>query len=374
LHEQEEHVIGTAARQPGHRGRAALLWGVVFFVGGQLALTVVTERWRPELSDVEYGTRLAHLRQRLAEAPDRPLLLVLGSSRTGTGFRPDALPVYRSADGQSPIICNFALTGAGPLTELLCLRRLLSQNIRPRWVLVEVLGPVLHADGFLAEDRRIQPHRLFWFDLPLMARYADDGGEFLQRWLPPKMLPCFAERFTLLARFAPPWQTQQSPARAELDYFQRHLDPSGWLPHPPVSPEWSRRSLDAALSGYSPYFNQYRVSPLPDQALRELLDLCRREKIAVVLFNTPEASAFRSCYVTADTGWQLQAYLTGLSREYRIPWVNAQEWLTDDCFADGHHFLPTGATAFTERLGREVIQSLLEGKSLHHTLRRPSQR
>jgi hypothetical protein len=77
-------------KMPGW-GRAALLWGVGIFLLAQLSLTVVVERWHPEWRDPEYGSRFANLKKRMKKEPDRPLLVVLGSSRVGNGFKADCL-------------------------------------------------------------------------------------------------------------------------------------------------------------------------------------------------------------------------------------------------------------------------------------------
>src|ERR1700751_5186252 len=74
------------------RARSALLWGLLFFVCFQVALTVIIERFRPMWRDPEYGYRVKRLRQRVAAEPEKPLLLVLGSSRVGNGLAADVLP------------------------------------------------------------------------------------------------------------------------------------------------------------------------------------------------------------------------------------------------------------------------------------------
>src|SRR4029077_4552806 len=107
---------------PG-RGRAALLWGIAFFFLAQLSLAIVIERWRPDWGDPEYGRRLRYLRQRMREEPGRPLLLVLGSSRTGNGFKADCLPPPSWNHNESPLIFNMSQSGGTTLYELLILKR-----------------------------------------------------------------------------------------------------------------------------------------------------------------------------------------------------------------------------------------------------------
>src|SRR5438093_13042053 len=97
--------------------RAVLAWGLLFYLAFQVALIVITDNWRPELRDPEYGSKLSRLRERLAEEPGRPLILILGSSRAGYGFRPEVVSDWRTPDGASPMVFNFGLTGAGPILE-----------------------------------------------------------------------------------------------------------------------------------------------------------------------------------------------------------------------------------------------------------------
>src|SRR5260370_23321206 len=127
-------------RRPRHftwGSRASFIWGLLAFLGIQFTLSILMDHWQLELRDPEYGYKLGRLRERLAEEPRRPLWIILGSSRSGLGFRPEVLPRCRSGGAESPLLFNFALTGAGPLMELMCLRRVLSDGIRPSRVVVQ---------------------------------------------------------------------------------------------------------------------------------------------------------------------------------------------------------------------------------------------
>ena len=85
----------------------------------------------------------------------------------------------------------------------------------------------------------------------------------------------------------------------------------------------------------------------------------KTKAIGVTLLTMPEGSAFRGWYPEAGRT-SLEAYLTGLSRVYAIAWVDARTWVADDRFSDGHHLLAGGATVFTKRFGREVLDTLVE--------------
>src|SRR5262249_43309369 len=151
-----------------------VLWAIATVVCGHLALSLVVAKWRPELRDPPYGHKLARLREQLAEQPGRPLALVLGSSRSLMGVRPDLLTDRHQPEEQQPLVFNFALAGSDPTHELLTIHRLLGEGVRPRWVLIEVPPPLLHDDRPVEE--RIVGGRLAGGDLGLVGRYATRPG------------------------------------------------------------------------------------------------------------------------------------------------------------------------------------------------------
>ncbi len=71
----------------------------------------------------------------------------------------------------------------------------------------------------------------------------------------------------------------------------------------------------------------------------------------------PECSDFRSWY-SAETRAKTDGFLQELSRGYGAEIINANEWVADDDFEDGHHLTVHGAEVFTNRL-RQDIQRLL---------------
>jgi hypothetical protein len=148
----EAHPSATEAPEVIHRRwaarpGAALGWGLAFFVLGQLTLLLAMECWWPELADPEYGIKLACLRARLAERPDcRPLIVALGSSRVPMGLRPEHLVVNRSSDSRGPLVFNFGIYQSGPTAQLLCLRRLLADGVRPDVMAMELYAPMLAED------------------------------------------------------------------------------------------------------------------------------------------------------------------------------------------------------------------------------------
>jgi hypothetical protein len=336
--------------------RAALVWGLVFFVALQLGLALLMDYVRPELRDPEYGYKLQRLRERLAAEHGRPLLLTLGSSRAALGVRPDVIPGSWPNGSRPPVVFNMALTGSGPVFELLTLRRLLAEGIHPDYLLVEVLTPLLHQDEGWGEVGWLNVNRLNYADYRVMYRYAEDTWFLSRRWVRSHLTPSFSHRFCIMSRYMPgwlPWNTRQDGWRG--------MDESGWLPHPcaTVNAEEYRRGVAFAKEQYKPALMNYRISEKPDRATRELLEVCRQERIAVVLVLMPEGTEFRSWYSPASLG-QIQAYLAGLTRSFDFVLVDTRTWLPDSAFVDGHHQLAWGAAAFTERLTREVLVPLME--------------
>jgi hypothetical protein len=303
------------------------------------------ERWCPEIRDPEYGHKLARLRARAAAEPGCPLVVVLGSSRAALGFRPDALPT-----GAGGPVFNLALAGAGPLTELLCLYRLLDEGIHPAGVVVEVMPPLLHQEKPWAETTRLSVERLGRRDLHRLRRHAPHAGRLRRQWFAARLTPWYSHRFGLLSRLAPRWLAWD----ARQDRWQR-LDSAGWMPYPrpAVKAEEIRRALQFARREYTPCFERFHITANADRALRELLAVCRREGIGVRLVTMPESSKFRSWY-PPGAGPALATYLGGLSREYGMAWIDARTWVPDEYFVDGHHLLGDGAAVFAERFGREA--------------------
>ena len=339
------------------RSRAALLWGAVAFILGQLALAGAIE-WRlPELRDPNYGHKERRLLQRLRQSPAPPRTVVmLGSSRTVYGLRGQDVERALAGPDGAPVVFNFGLLGAGPLTELLTLRRLLWQGVRPDLLLVEVLPPVLAGQVRLTEVEQLEPHRLWHADLLLLERYVPEAS-LRPGWWARWPVPCHSHRHAILSELSP----GLLPLGERLDNLPA-IDDSGWVGFPAFfrDPELGRQATEIAHRDYAKYFAEFRLGGPNPPALRELLDVCRQEGIPAVLVVMPEGSKFRGWYTPA--AWaEVEGFLAEVSRDFGADVINAREWLPDEDFADSHHQFPEGARRFSERLAREVIAPRLEG-------------
>src|SRR5262245_26533709 len=121
------HATAPAERTIHVRGRrvarSALAWFAAATVLVNVAVLAAADELWPRLRDPEYGRRADHLRQRLAENPGRPLVLVLGSSRVGAGVAPGEWEAIRPGSATDPLLFNMAEVGGGPFIQLMTLRR-----------------------------------------------------------------------------------------------------------------------------------------------------------------------------------------------------------------------------------------------------------
>src|SRR5258708_38274664 len=70
----------------------------------QIAFSLVLSWWHP---DTEYRVRKDALQARIGETPDRPLFLMVGSSRVSFAFDPESLSPIADDDGRPGLCFNF---------------------------------------------------------------------------------------------------------------------------------------------------------------------------------------------------------------------------------------------------------------------------
>jgi hypothetical protein len=335
------------------RGRTGLISGLAGFVALQLGLALAMERWLPEFRDPEYGNRLTRLYRRTAAVEAPPLTVVmLGSSRTTTGFQATRLEAYLNRNLKRPVVVfNFGITGAGPLMQLLDLRRLLDQGIRPDLLLIELFPPLLSDHEPDAELKRVPVTRVWLRELSLLTTHGGSAKELHAAWWQAWPFPWYTHRFAILSRFMPGFV----PYRVRMDWVYQ-IDQCGWFNRAggKATPEARRRLVARTRQEYLGWLSQFRLGGLPCRALREIVALCREERISAGLVVMPEGSDFRSCYPAV--AWrEIERFRDDLRRQYSLNVANAREWMTDEAFVDGHHLSPKGAAEFTERLGREAV-------------------
>lgn len=345
-----------APRPTRRRARNSVFAGAGFFALFTLALNLALDTVRPEWRDPEYGHRLKRLKPQVQAAHGRPVVVALGSSRTQMGFSPHGLGLGDGPD--SPIVFNFAVAGGGPVHEVLNLKRLLDNGVKPDYVLIEVLPPVLA--GHSPAEKLILPARLGYADFARLAPYTEDSAALRREWLEDRLAPFHTLRLYLMSHIAGSmlhWKSRQ-------DFLWKQMKPDGWMPYffPEVPADKREKGIAEVHAQFAAYFPNYHIAPIPDRAYRDLLELCRTHHIRAAFFVMPEAPSFRSWYPPGSKELARQ-YLAGLTREYGAPVFDASDWIADPtAFADAHHLLRHGAEAFSARFGQECVGPWLRGE------------
>lgn len=328
--------------------RASLVWAIVAFAVGSVALVGLADRFAPEVYDPQYGARLTRLRTARAERPERPLLVVLGSSRTCQLFRPEHMPPLETPDGQSVLPFNFSRPGGGPIYCRLAYSRLRREGLTPDFAVIELM-PAFFVKGY----EQMFPPAATADELPDLAAYTspDRAAKFYARY---RSVPWRANRAGLVRRYAPVWSIPfafEDPD--ELDA----LGGDGRL-FVCVSDE---TRAARAVANTARLTAGYRIDPGADRAMRDLLRDCRDTGTRVVLIRTPESTAYQTAYGPGAAA-VVDNYAAELAREFGVRVIDARGWLPDAQFFDGDHPLLAGQGAFTGRLHREVLVPLVAGR------------
>lgn len=330
-----------------------LTWAFGLYAAIILGHFVLVDVARPELRDPEYGLRLNALRQRIAEHPERPLVVVIGSSRTAMGVRPYVWEESRPGTPTDPLLFNMSRVGGGPLIQLMTLRRLYADGIRPDAVILEHWTPLLREDGPFAETARIEPERLFLADREFVQSYMPKPDTVERRMLVNRLNPLFTDRGRWLGRVARSWQRVR---RVEVGC--RELDGWGWLPgldeeHPDAVARAGR--LRHCEGTYRGHLNGFAIHADADRALRESVAVARSHGTRVAFAWLPESTEFRGWY-PPEAERLGRDHLAGLCRELGVPLINARVWMPDAVLADGFHLTRDGAADFTRRFGPAVAE------------------
>jgi hypothetical protein len=340
--------------------RRALLIGVTTYVAMQAILIVVLAWGAPWLRDPPYGLRTTRLQQRIKKAPRRPLVVaMLGSSRTALAVDGKSAESILNREGDGPVLVqNFGRYGGGTFTNLLTLRRLLDDGLRPDLVLMETI-PFFLSAGAVPQDlseKYLPFASLRRQELPLVRSHFLSGDvPSDQDWWLSWTSPTNAHRLTLLSHSVP--LLLQHGDRSD---GTRRSDVHGWMPLAPpnASEEQRRKVVETARETVKANITSPEVGGPAVELLREGLDLCRRERIPVAVILMPESPRYLTAYPRPFLE-HVSALLDELKSRHGVPTIDAREWVGEDGFLDGHHLLSPAATQFSERLARESLRPLL---------------
>ncbi|MCS6864713.1 MAG: hypothetical protein RMJ56_17955 [Gemmataceae bacterium] len=336
--------------------RQAVLWGLAAILLANVALAVAVETVWPQLRDPEYGYRIMRLRQLQQQWPQRPWILVIGSSRTQNAIDPQAMGLAEQPD--RPWVFNFGIAGAGPVHQRLLLQKLLAQNIRPTAVLAELLPVTLATHHNVDPIFTLQVSRLSYDDVQRLEPYLAHPRELRRRWLKERLDTWSSQQPVLLSHIAPSWQAWAQ----RIDHQWEMLDDFGYTPYPEHHAAHKRaQRQEVARSEYADYLRDLHISELATRAIRDLVSEARAAGIPVAFFITPESPLFRSWY-SPLTQERLHAYIDQLTHQLACPVFLPPTDFTEDDFADGHHILPAAAARYSRWLAQTHLQSWLQ----HH--------
>ncbi len=326
---------------------------LLLFTAGQVAFRLLAHE-RPDCCELEYGRKVLRLRARLAEKSGHPLVLVLGSSRPAVGFRPRALPELPD----DPVVFNFAQSGSGPIHNGLWLHRLLAQGIRPDWIILETWPPFWQLYS-KSEDVLTLANlgSLSWDEVQHLRPYAAAPRKLCADWLENQLAPMVANRGPLLRSFLPQWLP---PAPHDVTCMDL-IDHDGWRPsglaHDPNHYERMKADYAQAFA----FLKQFMIPPASARALRDMLAVCRAEGIRPLLLLMPESRDFQAWYPPAARV-EFERFLRSLSRAQGVPLIDARAWMPKEAYSDPAHLHVPGATAFTQRFGRDILLPLMRGE------------
>ncbi|MGH7172600.1 MAG: hypothetical protein ACRELG_20155 [Gemmataceae bacterium] len=354
----EPQAFGMARARRMKQSARALAWWIPFwYVFAQVVLLVwMDESWPLNRIRVERD-KFKQLHERLAEAPDRPLVLTVGSSRMDWGFQATRLNGRPGPDGRPLLVYNFGVPTAGPIHEALYVNDLLAQGVRPRLLLVEFVSTHLNQSrrGITSEEHFTVPHWLNAHQLLFCSRYFSNPRHAMIEWLESRVAPWYGYRWTVHERLL------GNDGQPNLfDQCQQPMDFCGCrlLAHDVGTPQYRAFRYDSNRRVYAESLQHFHLGAKPAQAMRDLLARCRREHIPVAIVNMPVSKEFNALY-SPEGQAQLTNFLGELRRRYGVEIIDASDWLAKEDFDDGFHVLRVGAYKFTTRMIVEV-QKLLE--------------
>ena len=343
------------------RARTAVLLFTALAVLGNFGFGWLLDYGPPRYRDPEYGKRYSRFLARSREHPGHPVVAVIGSSRVAMGVRPSVL---EPLEPHQPLLINLSLAGSGPVMELMTLRRLLADGVKPDAVLFEYWPAFLREDGGYHEDARIDVSRLRPVDVPTVREFYRDPVGTERRMSELRICPMFSHRKPLMNQMCASWM----PYCWRTDALFEKIDPWGWLPgREEVTPEQRVHAMEAVGNYYKPLFAQYEVSEVADRALRQAVAECRAANIPVALVYLPESAGFRA-FMPPEAVRRADEHLAKVLADLNVPLIDCRGWVPDDDLPDGFHLTQSGAAAYTKKLAPAVISTFptLNGGSANH--------
>lgn len=338
------------------KARSLLWWIPLWYVLGQLCLFLwIDESWQLPRTRAEHE-KWEQVHERMAEAPDRPLVIMFGSSRTDWSFQAGRMSGQPGPDGRPLLVYNMGLPTAGPMHSSYYLTRLLDEGVRPRLVLLEFVATHLNQSrrGLQSEEHFTLPRWCSLDQLLYFRPYFSSPRRALGEWLEAKIAPWFGYRFFIREQIL----GRQSPIPT-LDQVRQPMDAWGCriLCDDPATPEYRAQRWAYAFNMYSRSLEQFKLGAGPARAMHDFLARCQREKLPVAIVVPPVTREFQDLY-PQEAKVELDHFLADLVKRYDARLIDASDWMKMEEFDDGHHLLKAGADKYSTRMFGE-IQKLL---------------
>ena len=334
--------------------RGALAVGVLTFVLLSVGLEAAAETVKPEWRDPEYGHRLRRVKYWQAKRPDRPLVLVVGSSRTQYGVSP--MDMGFPEEPGSPLVYNFGYRGATPTGVWLQFARALDAGVRPRAVLVQFSATEIRSHAAAEVQLARWAPRLSPADIDTLAPWTDDAAVFRQAVAAGRRDPWAARRPALMSAFLPDWQGGEvrGPHRS-----WEYMDSRGYCPllSKEVTDDF-RRAARESMPLHRAVINLPETGAVSERAHRAIVARCRASGIPVAMCWAPEGPSYRAMYTPTGRA-ACAGYERRLTAELGVPAFPAPDHLTDDDFADGYHLRDEGAVKYSRWLADNHLKPWL---------------
>jgi hypothetical protein len=329
--------------------RTESLWTLGIFIVGSILLVCVIESQRPEWCDREYQVRKETLNDRIAEDPERPVMLFVGSSRTVVAFMPERLPPLITPDGKEAIVFNYSHFGAGPKMNMIQVHRALRDGVHPKWVVLELVP------GFLAHDDL--PYKdMTLADIPVIYEYSN-GPRLIAQSARVRVGGIYRTRTSFLRWAAPDFVTKSA---ADREVKLHSLGGDNDFGRLDTLTERDRAGLTGlAVGRFKKRMENFKIDPLLARTMNDLVAFCQSQGINVGVVLTPEDSRYLS-WQRPGTDELISEYVNELRTRFQIPVIDARRWIADDGFSDPHHVNTRGAKEFTDRLEKELLRGMIE--------------
>ncbi len=328
------------------RARRIVIAWLVALVALEAAFGVAMQGPLHSLRNPAFADRFALLRKQQDKCGERPVALIMGTSRSLNGIRPDLLEPTDVERSAAPMVFNFSSQAHGPTHQYVRLKRLLREGVHPSTIVLEI---VPHQLGTGPGDQ-INPLNLDYRDLLDSLPFREAPEDVNREWLKAQWLfPCYSYRYHIVGRLLPNWypDEQRVVTREKLDAF-------GWEPY--YSDELRRPpSADTLRKRFQPLLHTVWLSPTNDRAIQEIIATCRAERIQLIVLFMPEGPIYRSCYTSQAEAF-VKEFQDGLRSHPGVTVVDARQWMdSEQFFVDSHHLKPEAAALFTERFKANVL-------------------